>query len=101
MIRRGEGEFVVRLSLPAGDEISAFPSTDEHVRIAKGEFLVGMGDALDPAQTMKSAVGDTGPITAKMHHCATVRVATELSIRAEGRFAMTYVNPADDLRKKH
>jgi hypothetical protein len=74
----------VWLSLPAGHEISAFPSTDEHARITKGEFLVGMGDALDPAKTMKLAVGDTGTITAKMHHCAIARVATELRIRAEG-----------------
>jgi hypothetical protein len=76
------GEFVVRLSLPAGYEISHFHPTDEHVRVTKGEFLVGMGDALDPAKTMKLAVGDPGTITAKMHHFAIARVATELSIRA-------------------
>ena len=52
----------------------------------KGEFLVGMGDALDPAKTMKLAVGDTGTITAKMHHFAIARVATGLSIRAERFF---------------
>jgi hypothetical protein len=70
-----------------------FHPTDEHVRITKGEFLVGMGDVLDPAKTMKPAVGDTGTITAKMHHFAIARVATELSIRAEGPFEMTYVIP--------
>ena len=94
------GEFVVRLSLPAGYEILAFPSTDEHVRITKGEFLVGIGDALDLAKTMRLAVGDTGTITAKMHHCAIARVATELGIRGEGPFAMTYVNPVDDPRRR-
>jgi len=31
---------VVRLSLPAGHEISAFHPTDEYVRITSGEFLV-------------------------------------------------------------
>jgi hypothetical protein len=36
-----------------------------------------------------------------MHHFAIARVATELSIRAERFFAMTYANPADDPRKKH
>ena len=61
---------------------------------------VGLGDALDPAKTMKP-VADTEPIGAKMHHFAIARVTTELSIRAEGPFAMTYVNPADDHRKKH
>jgi hypothetical protein len=62
---------------------------------------VGIGDTVDPAKTMKLAVGDTGTITAKKHHFAIARVATESSIRAEGPFAMTYVNSADDPRKKH
>jgi len=46
------------------------------------------------------APGDTGSIAAKMHHFAMAPVATEISIRAQGPFAMTYVNPADDPRKK-
>lgn len=50
---------------------------------------------------MKLAAGDTGTITAKMHHVAIARVATELSMRAERLFAITYANPADDPRKKH
>ena len=54
----------------------------------------------DLAKTMRLAVGDTGTFTAKMHHCAIARVATELSIRGEGPFAMTYVNPADDARRR-
>jgi hypothetical protein len=51
--------------------------------------VIHRGDALDHAKTMKLAVGDTGAITAKMHHFAIARVATEVSIRAEGPFAMT------------
>jgi hypothetical protein len=34
-----------------------------------------------------------------MHHFAIAPVATVLSIRANGPFAMTYVNAADDPRK--
>jgi hypothetical protein len=105
-VERGDptksGVFVVRLSLPADYKIPPhWHPTDEHVRIISGEFLVGMGDALDASKTMKMAPGDTGTIKAKMHHFAIARAATELSIRAEGPFAMTYVNPADDPRKKH
>ena len=47
--------------------------------------------------TVRLASGDEG----STHHLAIARVATEVSIRAEGPFAMTYVNPADDPRKKH
>ena len=105
-VERGDpmkkGEFTIRLSLPADYKIPPHwhPSA-EHVRIVSGAFLVGMGDALDAAKTKKLAAGDTGTIGAKMHHFAIAPVATEISVRAEGPFAITYVNPADDPRKKH
>lgn len=104
-VERGDptktGEFVVRLSFPAGYKIPPhWHPTDEHVRIRSGQFLVGMGDALDATKTMKMAPGDTGSIGAKMNHFAIAPVATVLSIRSEGPFAMTYVNAADDPRKK-
>jgi quercetin dioxygenase-like cupin family protein len=105
-VERGDptksGEFVVRLSFPAGYRIPPhWHPTDEHVRVRSGEFLVGMGDMLDPTKTMKMAPGDTGTISAKMHHFAIARVATEISVRADGPFAMTYVNASDDPRKKN
>ena len=104
-VERGDpsksGEFVVRLSFPAGYKIPPhWHPTAEHVHIRSGEFLVGMGDALDQGKTKKMAAGDTGSIGAKMNHFAIAPVATVLSIRSEGPFAMTYVNPADDPRKK-
>jgi len=94
-------EFVVRLSFPTGYKIPPhFHPTDEHVRVREGEFLVGMGDQLDASKTKKLAVGDTGSIPANMHHFALTRGATQVSVRAIGPFAMTYVNAADDPRKK-
>jgi len=104
-VERGDpsksGEFVVRLSFPAGYKIPPhWHPTDEHVRIRSGEFLVGMGDALDQSKTMKMAAGDTGSIGAKMHHFAIAPVPTVLSIRSEGPFAMTYVNAVDNPQKK-
>jgi len=104
-VERGDpskpGEFVVRLSFPAGYKIPPhWHPTAEHVRVHSGEFLVGMGDALDQSKTMKMAPGDTGSIGAKMNHFAIATVPTVLSIRSEGPFAMTYVNAADDPRKQ-
>jgi len=96
------GEFVVRLSLPAGYKIPPhWHPTDEHVRIRSGEFDVGMGDKLNAKKTMKMVAGDTGTIAAKASHFAIAKRATVLSIRADGPFAMRYVNPADEPRKKH
>ena len=97
------GEFVVRLSFPAGYKIPPhFHPTAEHVTVRKGTFLVGMGDVLDESKTMKMTPGDTGTIPATHHHYAVASTATVLSIRAMGPFAMTYVNPSDDPTKaKH
>ena len=95
------GEFTVRLSFPANYRIPPhFHPTDEHVRVVSGAFLVGMGEAIDTSKTMKLAPGDTGTVPAKAHHYALTRGATEISLRAVGPFAMTYVNAADDPRKK-
>jgi len=94
-------EFVVRLSFPAGYKIPPhFHPTAEHVQVREGEFLVGMGDKLDASKAKKLAPGDTGSIPANMHHFALARGATQVSVRAMGPFAMTYVNSADDPRKK-
>ncbi|HEX5076233.1 MAG TPA: cupin domain-containing protein [Gemmatimonadaceae bacterium] len=103
-VERGDptksGEFVVRLSFPAGYKIPPhWHPTAEHVHIRSGELLVGMGDAIDQGKAMKMAPGDTGSIGAKMHHFAIAPVPTVLSVRADGPFAMTYVNAADDPRK--
>jgi quercetin dioxygenase-like cupin family protein len=95
------GEFIVRLSLPANYRIPPhWHPTDEHVTIRSGTFYVGMGDALDKTKTKPMAAGDTGSIPAKMHHFALTKDAVVLSIRSEGPFALTYVNPADDPQHK-
>lgn len=96
------GVFVVRLALPAGYKIPPhWHPTDEHVRVISGDFLVGMGAVFDEAKTMKLAPGDTGTVKANMRHFAVTQVPTEISIRSQGPFAITYVNAADDPRKKH
>lgn len=105
-VERGDpmkkGEFIVRLSLPADYKIPPhWHPTAEHVRVISGDFSVGTGDVLDASKTKKLAPGDTGTIEAKMHHFALTGGPAEISIRSEGPFAITYVNPADDPRKKH
>ena len=104
-VERGDpsksGEFVVRLSMPANYRIPPhFHPTAEHVQIHSGTFLVGMGDVLDAAKARTMTRGDSGTIPAEMHHFALAKSATVLSITAQGPFAMTYVNPADDPTKK-
>jgi quercetin dioxygenase-like cupin family protein len=94
------GSFTIELSMPAGYRIPPhFHPTDERVVIKKGTFLVGMGDDFDLKQTQAMAVGDTGTIPAMGHHFAAAKVATIVSVTAEGPFAMTYVHPQDEPQK--
>jgi quercetin dioxygenase-like cupin family protein len=94
------GEFVIQLSMPAGYKIPPhFHPTDETVQVKKGTFLVGMGDTFDVKSTKPMKVGEKGSIPAQMHHFATAKGATIVSVTAMGPFAMTYVNPADNPQK--
>ena len=94
------GQFVIELSMPDGYTIAPhFHPTDEVVQVKKGTFLVGMGDTFDVGKTNSMKVGDKGTVPAQMHHFATAKGATIVSVTAMGPFGMTYVNPADDPQK--
>ncbi len=94
------GEFIVRLQFPDGYKIPPhFHPTDEHLRVRSGTFLVGMGDKLDASAAKPLAAGDTETMGAKMHHFGIAKGPVTVSVRAEGPFAMTYVNPADNPKK--
>jgi quercetin dioxygenase-like cupin family protein len=96
-----EGVFQVELALPDGYRIPPhFHPTDEAVEVKEGTFLVGLGDKLDPTKTNPMKQGDKGSLRANMHHFGIARGATIVAVTAKGPFAMTYVNPADDPRKK-
>src|SRR4051812_31763011 len=65
------GNYVVRLSMPTHYKIAPhFHPTDEHLKVVKGEFRVGMGDKMNEAKTKKLGVGDTATAPAKVHHYA-------------------------------
>jgi quercetin dioxygenase-like cupin family protein len=92
-----EVPFVVRLRMPAGYRIQPHSHpTDETVEVIEGTFLYGMGDHFDLSKTKTMKVGDKGTLPANMHHFATAKGPTVVSVSAMGPFAMTYVNPADD-----
>ena len=91
------GVFVVRLKMPAGYKIPAHHHpTDEYVTVISGDLSLGMGDKLDPAKAAKLAPGGFAMAGAKMNHFALSTGGAVVQVSAEGPFAMTYVNPADD-----
>ena len=89
--------FTLRLKMPAGYKIPAHHHpTDEYVTVISGDLSLGMGDKLDPAKAAKLAPGGFAMAGAKMNHFASSTGGAVVQVSAEGPFAMTYVNPADD-----
>ena len=91
------GTFVIRLKMPAGYKIPAHNHpTDEYATVITGDFALGMGDKLDAAKSAHLAVGGFAEAPAHMNHFAWTKGGAVVQISADGPFAMTYVNPADD-----
>jgi quercetin dioxygenase-like cupin family protein len=94
------GPFVLRLKLPAGDEIAAhWHPTDEHVTVLSGSFALGMGEKFDPAALKTLPVGGYALLPAEMRHFAMAKTAATIQVHGTGPFVLTYVNPADDPSK--
>ncbi|CAN7429730.1 cupin domain-containing protein [Phenylobacterium sp. LjRoot164] len=95
------GTFVLRLKMPAGYKIPAHNHpTDEYVTVISGDLSLGMGDKLDAAKSAKLAPGGFAVAHAKMNHFAFSTDGAVVQVSAEGPFALTYVNPADDPTKR-
>ena len=95
-----EGIFIVRLKMPAGYKIPAHHHpTDEYVTVISGDFSLGMGDKLNHAKSAHLAPGGFADAPANMNHFAWTRAGAVVQVGAQGPFAMTYVNPADDPTK--
>lgn len=91
------GDVTVRLDMPAGYVIPPhFHPTDEHVTVLRGDFSIGMGDAVDRAHAAHLAAGGYGVAMADMHHYAYTDHGATVQVHLRGPFALTYVNPADD-----
>ncbi len=73
--------------------------TNEYVTVISGEFHLGMGDALDKKKSATLQAGGFAEAPAGMNHFAWASAPSVVQVQAEGPFAMTYVNPADDPTK--
>ena len=90
------GPYVVQLAMPSGYRIAPhFHPTDEHLKIRRGAFLVGMGDSLNLKKAKRLTRGDTITAPAQMHHFAAARGRTVVEVSGQGPFQLTYVNPKD------
>lgn len=94
--------FTARLKLPAGYRIPAHwhPAT-ERITVLSGTFYMGMGDVLDTARGIAVPTGGFAVMHPKTPHFAyTTNEAVELQLHSTGPWGVTYINAADDPRKK-
>ena len=93
--------FIVRLKLPADYKVPAhWHPAIEHVTVISGTFYMGTGDKLDPSKTMPLSAGSVAIMQIKTNHFAWNKEETIIQVHGVGPWAINYVNPTDDPRKK-
>lgn len=94
--------FTARLKLPANYRIPAHwhPAT-ERITVLSGTFYMGMGEVLDTANGIAVPTGGFAVMQSRTPHFAyTTNEAVELQLHSTGPWGVTYINSADDPRKK-
>ena len=93
--------FTLRLKLPADYKVPAhWHPAIEHVTVISGTFNMGTGDMLDPSKTKPLSAGSVAIMQPKTNHFAWTKEETIIQVHGVGPWAINYVNPADDPRKK-
>ena len=93
--------FTMRLRLPADYKIPPhWHPADERVTVISGTFNVGRGDNFNPAIRKTLPAGGFMLMPPKAKHYAWVKEETIIQINGVGPWALNFVNPADDPRKK-
>lgn len=93
--------FTARLRLPADYAIPphSHPAI-EHVTVISGTFHMGTGDRMDRTRTMALRPGAVAIMDIGTRHFAWTAEPTEIQIHGVGPWAVNYVNPEDDPRRK-
>ena len=95
------GPITFRLKFPADYKPPAhWHPGIEHVTVISGTFQMGAGDELDASKAKSLPVDSVATMQPKTHHFAWTKEETIVQVHAVGPWAITYVNPADDPRKK-
>lgn len=93
--------FTVRLKFPANYRIPAHMHPEvERVTVLSGVFHMGLGPKLDSSKTMALGPGDMMIMVANTQHFAWTQEETVVQLHGKGPWGISYVNPADDPRKK-
>jgi quercetin dioxygenase-like cupin family protein len=93
--------YTVRLKFPANYSVPAHSHPrDENVTILSGDLFIGMGNTLDKKSATALGQGGYALMPANHNHFAFTTSETTILLYGIGPIGFTYVNPADDPRKK-
>ena len=96
-----KGAYTMRAKFPDGYKVPPhFHPTDENVTVIKGTFNIGRGEKFDKDATKEMPAGSYMKMPKGMRHFAWAKGETIVQVHGEGPFEITYVNDADDPRKK-
>lgn len=95
------GPFVIRVKFPSGFKVMPhWHPADESVTVISGTLAAGMGDKWDDAAMKTFTAGGFARMPRKTTHYVQAKEETIVQVHGTGPFALTYVNPNDDPRKK-
>ena len=93
--------YVIRAKLPDGYKVPPhWHPTDENVTVIKGTFMAGKGDKFSAEGSETLPAGSFVRMPKQMRHFAWAKGETIVQVHGMGPFEITYVNPADDPRRK-
>jgi quercetin dioxygenase-like cupin family protein len=96
-----EGLFALRLKLPKGYAIAPHSHPKpEVVTVISGTFRLGMGEKADKSKGQTLPAGSFFAMPPGMAHFAFADDDTVIQLNSTGPWSLTYINPADDPRKK-
>lgn len=96
-----EGFFTMRIKMPDGYRVPPhWHPRQERVTVLSGTLNLGSGDTFDIKQTKPLKPGTYSSMAPKMTHFAWMTGETVLQLSSIGPWAITYVRPDDDPRKK-
>lgn len=93
--------FTVRIRFPANYKLPAhWHPAVERVTVLSGTFNMGVGDELDLQKTTPLTPGSIAIMQPKTNHFAWTKEETVIQLNGVGPWGITYVNTANDPRKK-
>ena len=93
--------FTFRLKLPANAKIGVHTHpVVERVTVMSGTFYLGIGDKVDPAKARGYTAGGITIMPVGMPMFVFVKEETVVQIHGTGPWGISFLNPADDPRKK-